>query len=127
MSLNCPYTNWDYLSGLIGNLRSCAPDMFKFFCYLKDRAPHVPLSPEEKKIASGKIKLSSNKLAEIMQCQDAYQMSLQNAFLRQQEKARVSDVSLMQSFSFHRRLGTLGPGKVQTAVNQVDCRIGSTI
>lgn len=101
--------------------------MFKFFCYLKDRTPHAPLSPEEKKIISGKIKLSSDKLAEIMRCQDAHQLSLQNAFLWQQEKARVSSVSLMQSFSSHHCLGTLGPGKVQTTVNKVDHHIRSTI
>jgi len=101
--------------------------MFKFFCYLKDHTPHAPLSPEEKKIASGKIKLSSDKLAEIMQCQDVHQMSLQNTFLRQQEKARVSGVFLMWSFSFHHRLGTLGPGKVRSTVDQVDHRVGSTI
>jgi len=127
MSLNCPYMNRDYLSGLIRNLRSCAPDMFKFFCYLKAHTPHAPLSPEEKKITSGEIELSSDKLAEIMWCQDVHQMSLQNAFLRQQEKARVSGVFLMWSFSFHHHLGTLGPGKVRSTVDQVDRCIGSTI
>jgi hypothetical protein len=53
-------------SGLIGNLRMCSPEMFKFYCYLKDHAPHVLLSPEEKKIASGKIDLPTVKLAEFM-------------------------------------------------------------
>ncbi|KAF8224541.1 hypothetical protein L208DRAFT_1015671, partial [Tricholoma matsutake] len=71
---------------LIGNLRTCSPDMFKFYSYLKDCALQVLLSPEEKKIASGEIKLSSTKLAEFTQHHDAHQQSLKNAFAQQQEK-----------------------------------------
>src|SRR6266581_6408149 len=95
-SLNSTHMISAYLSGLVGNLRTCSPDMFKFYCYLKDRVPHVPLSPEEKKIASGEIELSSTKLAELMKCHDAHQQSLKNAFLRQQEKAAVSGYFLRQ-------------------------------
>ena len=80
------------LSGLIGNLRSCSHDMFKFYSYLKDCAPQVPLLTEEKKIASGDIELSSAKLAEITQCHDARQQTLKNVFARQQEKAAVSNI-----------------------------------
>jgi hypothetical protein len=78
--------------------------MFKFYCYLKDRAPHVPLSLEENKIASGEIDLPTAKLAEFMQCQDAHQLSLKNAFARQQEKAAVSDTFLMWSYSSYCRI-----------------------
>jgi len=78
--------------------------MFKFYCYLKDRTPHVPLSLEEKKIALGEIDLPTAKLAEFMQCQDAHQQSLKDAFARQQEKAAVSDMFLMQSYSSHHRI-----------------------
>ena len=80
------------LSGLTENLRSCSPDMFKFYSYLKDHAPQVPLSTKDKKIASGDIELSSAKLAEITQRHDACQQSLKNVFARQQEKATVSHI-----------------------------------
>lgn len=74
--------------------------MFKFYSYLKDRAPQAPLSPEEKKIASGEIELSSIKLAEFTQRHDAHQQSLKNAFARQQEKAAVCGIYLRGCFHF---------------------------
>ena len=83
------------LSGLIGNLRSCSHDMFKFYSYLKDHAPQVSLLTEEKKIASGKIERSSAKLAEIMQHHDTCQQTLKNVFAWQQEKAAVSNIIIV--------------------------------
>ena len=53
------------LSGLLENLRSCSPNMFKFYSYLKDCTPQVPLSMEKEKIMSDDIELLSVKLAEI--------------------------------------------------------------
>ena len=93
-----------YLSGLIGNLRTSSPDIFKFYCYLKDRVPHVPLSPEEKGIASGEIELSSAKLAELVKAHGTHQVLLENAFSWQQEKAAVSSYVLKQLHSFHHRI-----------------------
>jgi len=93
-----------YLSGLIGNLRTSSPDAFRFYCYLKDRVPHVPLSPEEKKMASGEIELSSAKLAELGKAYEAHQQSLKNAFSRQEEKVGVSDCFLKWFLSFHCRV-----------------------
>ena len=61
-----------YLSGLIGNLRTSSPDIFKFYSYLKDQVPHVPLSPEKKRIALGKIKLSSVKLGKLVKAHDTH-------------------------------------------------------
>jgi len=90
-----------YLSGLIGNLRTSSPDIFKFYSYLKDRVPHVLLSPEEKRIASGKIELSSAKLGELVKAHDTHQQSLKNAFSWQQEKVAVSGCSLKWLCSFH--------------------------
>jgi len=90
-----------YLSGLIGNLRMSSPDAFRFYCYLKDHVLHVLLSPEEKKIASGEIELSSMKLAELGKAHEAHQQSLKNAFSQQEEKAGVSDCFLKQFLSFH--------------------------
>lgn len=42
---------------------------------------HVPLSLKERKIASGEIKLSLAKLAELMQHNKAHQKSLEKAFM----------------------------------------------
>jgi len=78
--------------------------MFKFYCYLKDRPPHVPLSLEEKRIASGEIELTPAKLGKFIQCQDAHQQSLKEAFARQQEKAIVSDIFLIWLLSSHHRI-----------------------
>jgi hypothetical protein len=75
--------------------------MFKFYSYLKDRTPQVPLSPKERKIASGEIELSSVKLAEVMQRQDTHQQSLKNVFARQQEKAAVSKIIFLSTLSFY--------------------------
>lgn len=74
--------------------------MFKFYSYLRDRAAHIPLSPEEKGIASGKIELSAAKLAEFTQRHDTHQQSLKNAFARQQEKAAVSGQLFMPRHLF---------------------------
>jgi hypothetical protein len=89
-----------YLSGLIGNLRTCLPNMFKFYSYLKDYGPQVLLLTKEKKIASDNIKLSSAKLTKIMQCHDAHQQSLKNIFTWQQEKAIVHNILLYGHFLF---------------------------
>jgi hypothetical protein len=103
------------LSGLIGNLRSCSLNMFKFYSYLKDCEPQVPLSMEEKKIASGDIEILPVKLAKITQCHDAHQQLLKNAFAQQQEKAAVSHIyyvvifcllSLFRSPEFRKSLTT---------------------
>jgi len=83
-------------------VRTSSPDIFKFYSYLKDRVPHVPLSPEEKRITSGEIELSSVKLGELVKACDTHQQSLKNAFSRQQEKAAVSGCSLKWLCSFHR-------------------------
>jgi hypothetical protein len=109
------------LSELIGNLRSCLPDMFKFYSYIKDCAPQVLLLMEEKKIALGDIELSFVKLAKIMQCHNTCQQSLKNEFAWQQEKATVSYIySIMLSFSvYHLYSGALESGKVQRPVDQV--------
>ena len=111
------------LSGISELLR-----LFKFYSYLRDRVPHVPLSPEEKQIASGEIELSSSKLAEFTQRHDAHQQSLKNAFARQQEKAAVSSTFFhVVVFFLPLYLGTLEPGKIRRATNQVDCRLRPTI
>jgi hypothetical protein len=61
----------------------------------------MPLSPQEKRIASGKIKLSSAKLAELVKAHGTHQVSLKNAFSWQQEKAAVSGYVLKRLLSFH--------------------------
>jgi len=78
-----------------------SPNVFRFYCYLKDHVPHVLLSPKEKKIASGEIELSSMKLAKLGKAHEAHQQSLKNAFSWQEEKAGVSDCFLKRFLSFH--------------------------
>ena len=93
-----------YLSGLTGNLRTSSPDVFRFYSYLKDRVLQVPLSPEEKSIASGKIELSSATLAELVKAHGTHQVLLKNMFAWQQESAAVSGHVLKWSPSFHHRI-----------------------
>jgi hypothetical protein len=69
-----------YLPGLIGNLKTSSPNLFTFYSCLKDHIPQVPLLPEEKSIASGKIELSSKKLAELVNAYSARQALLKDAF-----------------------------------------------
>ena len=64
----------------------------------------MPLSPEEKGIASGEIELSSAKLAELVKAHGTHQVSLKNAFSQQQEKAAVSGYVLKRLRSFHHRI-----------------------
>ena len=101
-----------YLSGLVGNLKTSSPELFKFYSYLKDRVPQVPLSPEEERIASGEVELSSTKFAGLVKAHGAHQVSLKNAFARQQENAAVSGYILKWSPFHHRILGTMEPGTI---------------
>jgi len=91
-----------YLSGLVGNLKTSSLEVFKFYGYLKDHVPQVPLLPEEKRIASSEVELSSAKLAELMKAHGTHQVSLKNVFAWQQENAAVSGYVLKWSPSFHR-------------------------
>ena len=106
-SLCLPISNFiihAYLPGLVGNLKTLSPDLFKFYSCLKDCIPQVPLSPEEKSIACSEIELSSKKLAELVNAHGAHQALLKDAFAWQQEKAAVSGHVLKQLPSFHHRI-----------------------
>jgi len=73
-SLHSTYIICTYLSGLVGNLKTSSPKVFKFYSYLKDCVPPQPLLPEEKCIASGKVELSSTKLAGLVKVHGAHQV-----------------------------------------------------
>ena len=103
-SLHSTYIIRAYLSGLVGNLKTSSPEVFKFYSYLKDHVPPQPLSPEEKRIASGKVELSSTKLAGLVKVHGAHQVSLKDSFARQQEAAAVSSYVLKWSSSSHHRI-----------------------
>ena len=103
-SLCLPMSNfiiYAYLLGLVGHLRTSSPNLFKFYSCLKGHVPQVPLSAEEKSIASGEIKLTSEKLAELVKAHGVHQALLKNMFARQQEKAAVCGHVLKWSPSFH--------------------------
>lgn len=102
-----------YLSGLVGNLKTSSPKLFKFYSYLKDCVPQVPLLPEEERIISGKVELSLTKFAGLVKAHGAHQVSLKNAFAWQQENTVVSGYVLKWSPSFHHHiLGTVEPGTI---------------
>ena len=77
-----------YLLGLVGHLRTSSPDLFKFYSCLKGRIPQVPLSAEEKSITSGKIELTSKKLAELVKAHGVHQALLKNTFAWQQHQQK---------------------------------------
>jgi len=103
-SLHSTYIICAYLSGLVGNLKTSSPEVFKFYSYLKDCVPPQPLLPEEKRIASSKVELSSTKLAGLVKVHGAYQVSLKDSFAWQQEAAVVSSYVLKWSSSSHHRI-----------------------
>jgi len=103
-SLHSTYIICAYLSGLVGNLKTLSPEVFKFYSYLKDCVPPQPLLPEEKHIASGKVELSSMKLAGLVKAHGAHQVSLKNLFAQQQEATAVSSYVLKWSSSSHHHI-----------------------
>ena len=69
--------------------------MFRFFCYLKGRGTQVPVTDEEKDIASGKKPLSPEMAAHIAQELDVKSDNIKAAFVKQQELAAVtSNISM---------------------------------
>ena len=47
----------------MNNLKSCSPPMHKFYMHLKSRKPSDPISENEAKIASGKLKLTADEMS----------------------------------------------------------------
>ena len=106
-SLCLPMSNFiicAYLLGLVGHLRTSSPNLFKFYSCLKGHIPQVLLLAEEKSIASSEIKLTSEKLAELVKAHGVHQALLKNVFAWQQEKAAVCGHVLKWSPSFHHRI-----------------------
>ena len=76
-------------TGLFSHLKSCSSLLYRFFVYLKDRAPDVPITREEQDMAAARIPLTPAKEAEIANQMDNKQENIKTAFLRQQESSVV--------------------------------------
>jgi len=77
------------VTGLIGNLKSCSPSMFRFYSILKSRRPEDHITQEEIDVASGKQPLTAEASAEFLGGLEAQSENIRNAFAKQQERAAV--------------------------------------
>jgi hypothetical protein len=75
--------------GLIGNLKSCSPSMFRFYSILKTWHPEGHITEEEIDIASGKRPLTAEASAEFLSSLEAQSENIKNTFTKQQERAAV--------------------------------------
>ena len=71
------------VTGLIGNLKSCSPLMFRFYSILKSRCPEDPITQEEIDIASCKQALTAEASAEFLGGLEAQSENIKNAFVKQ--------------------------------------------
>ena len=78
------------VTGLIKNLKSCSPSMFRLYLFLKGRHPEGHVTQEETDIASGKRPLTSEASAEFIGVLKKQSEDIMNAFAKQQERAAVS-------------------------------------
>jgi hypothetical protein len=94
MVRSLPFSSYSMLTlvvtGLIGNLKSCSPPMFRLYLILKGRHPEGHVTQEETDIASGKRPLTSEASAEFIGVLEKQSENIMNAFAKQQERAAVS-------------------------------------
>jgi len=85
--------------------------MYDFYLHLKNRAPGVAITDDEKDIASGKTLLSSEKAKEIVKAVSLRSETLEKAFVKQQEKAAVSlPIQFISGTIIKWDLGAMEPG-----------------
>jgi len=77
------------VTGLIGNLKSCSPSMFRFYSILKSWGPDDHITQEEINIASGKQPLTAEASSEFLGGLEAQSENIKNAFAKQREQAAV--------------------------------------
>ena len=77
------------ITGLIGNLKSCSPSMFRFYSILKSRHPEGRVTQEETDIASGKRPLTAEESAKFLGGLEAQSENIRDSFAKQQERAAV--------------------------------------
>jgi hypothetical protein len=78
-------------AGLIGNLKSCSPPMFRLYTILKDRQDRKDgtVTQEEIDIASGKTDLDSSMAADFVKRLDQNTENIRRAFAQQEIKSLV--------------------------------------
>ena len=81
------------ISGLIGNLKSCSPSMFRLYLIIKGRHPEGHVTQEETDIASGKRPLTAEASAEFIGVLEKQSENIRDAFAKQQEQAAVRHYS----------------------------------
>jgi hypothetical protein len=93
------------ITGLIGNLKSCSPSMFRLYLILKGRYPEGCITQEETDIASGKRPLTAEASAEFIGVLEKQSENIRDAFTKQQEQAAVrqhsSTMTLWLTFLYY--------------------------
>ena len=77
------------ITGLVGNLKSCSPSMFRLYSVLKSRRPEGHITQEEIEIASGKKPLTAEASAEFLGGLEVQSANIKDAFVKQQQQAAV--------------------------------------
>ncbi|KAF9455310.1 hypothetical protein BDZ94DRAFT_814316 [Collybia nuda] len=77
------------LNGLIGNLKTCSPTMYRFYLVLKNRSPAEPTTEEEVQIASGKKVLEPGAASKFVQGLESKAENIRVAFNKQAEREAV--------------------------------------
>lgn len=77
--------------GLIGNLKTCSPPMFRLYTILKERQDRKDgtITEEEIDIASGKTDLDSSMIADFVKMLDQKTENIRKAFAQQESKSLV--------------------------------------
>src|SRR5271168_434884 len=95
MVCSLPFSSYPMLmlaivTGLIRNLNSCLPSMFRLYLILKGRHPEGHVTQEETDIVSSKRPLTAEASAEFIGVLEKQSENVMNAFAKQQEQAAVS-------------------------------------
>jgi hypothetical protein len=77
------------VTGLVGNLKTCSPSMFRFYSILKSW-PEGQITQEEIDVASCKRPLTAEASAKFLGGLEAQSENIKNTFAKQQEQAAVS-------------------------------------
>jgi hypothetical protein len=77
------------ITGLVGNLKSCSPSMFRLYSVLKSRRPEGHITQEEIEIASRKKPLTAEASAEFLGGLEAQSENIKDAFTKQEQQAVV--------------------------------------
>jgi hypothetical protein len=108
-------------AGLIGNLKSCSPPLFRLYTILKERQDRKDgtITQEEIDIASGKTAYDSSMAEDFVKQLDQKTENIRKAFAQQELKSLVRSLFYLTLSSIclqkltHSRLGHVGSGKIR--------------